>query len=67
MQPIYMQTGEPGKYTVVVYDMNGSMINQLWVENMIEPLPALQLKAGMYIIKIISEDKKIFHQKLVIY
>ena len=67
MQPIYMQTGEPGKYTVVVYDMNGSMINQLWVENMIEPLPALQLKAGMYIIKIISEDKKIFHQKLVVY
>ncbi|HJW17472.1 MAG TPA: S8 family serine peptidase [Flavisolibacter sp.] len=67
MQPINMVTGEPGKYTVRVYDMNGRMIKEVWVENMIEPLPALQLKAGMYIIRIISEDNKIYHQKLIVY
>jgi hypothetical protein len=67
MQPIKMVTGEPGKYTVMVYDMNGRMIKEVWVENMIEPLPALQLKAGMYIIRIISEDNKVYHQKLIVY
>jgi hypothetical protein len=67
MQPINMVTGEPGKYTVMVYDMNGRMIKEVWVENMIEPLPALQLKAGMYVIRIISEDNKIYHQKLIVY
>jgi len=67
MQPIKMVTGEPGKYTVTVYDMNGRMINKVWVENMIEPLPAFQLKAGMYIIRIVSEDNKIYHQKLIVY
>jgi hypothetical protein len=67
MQPIKMVTGEPGKYTIMVYDMNGRMIKEVWVENTIEPLPALQLKAGMYVIRIISEDNKIYHQKLIIY
>lgn len=67
MQPIKMVTGEPGKYTVMVYDMNGRMIKEVWVENMIEPLPALQLKAGMYVIRIISEDNNIYHQKLIVY
>jgi hypothetical protein len=43
------------------------MIKEVWVENMIEPLPALQLKAGMYVIRIISEDNKIYHQKLIVY
>jgi hypothetical protein len=67
MQPIKMVTGEPGKYTIMVYDMNGRMIKEVWVENTIEPLPALQLKAGMYVIRIISEDNKIYHQKLIVY
>jgi hypothetical protein len=67
MQHIKMVTGEPGKYTIMVYDMNGRMIKEVWVENTIEPLPALQLKAGMYVIRIISEDNKIYHQKLIIY
>jgi hypothetical protein len=67
MQHIKMVTGEPGKYTIMVYDMNGRMIKEVWVENTIEPLPALQLKAGMYVIRIISEDNKIYHQKLIVY
>jgi len=66
-EAIKIITQEPGNYTLAIFDVNGRLVKTFFVEDILQPLPLVQLSTGMYFIKIISNDGKVFHQKLIVY
>ena len=66
-EPIHIVTQEPGNYTVQVFDANGRRIRTVFVEDIIQQMPLGHFSAGMYFIRIVSNDGKTYHQKLVVY
>lgn len=66
-ESIKIVTQEPGKYTIRIFDGNGRMVRSVYVADILQPMPLLHLSGGMYFIKIISEDGKVYHQKLIVY
>ena len=65
-ETIQIVTGDPGKYTLHVLDVNGRMVRTLFIQDILQPLPSLQLGTGMYFIKIISDEGKTYQQKLIV-
>ncbi|MGN6165836.1 MAG: S8 family peptidase, partial [Flavisolibacter sp.] len=59
-------TQEPGKYSVQVFDANGRFVKSFLVQDILQQM-TLQLSTGMYFVKIISDDGKLYHQKLIVY
>ena len=66
-EPIKIITQEPGKYSIYLYDVNGRLIKTILVQDILQPIPLVQLSAGMYFIKIVSDDNNVYHQKLIVY
>ena len=65
-ETIQIVTGDPGKYTLHVLDVNGRMVRTLFIQDILQPLPSLQLGTGLYLIKIISDEGKTYQQKLIV-
>ncbi|MGN6399355.1 MAG: S8/S53 family peptidase [Flavisolibacter sp.] len=65
-EAIKFVTQEPGKYSVQAFDANGRLVKTFLVQDILQQM-TLQLSTGMYFIKIISEDGKTYHQKLIVY
>src|SRR5215204_616372 len=66
-EPINILTQEPGKYSIQVFDVNGRFIRNVLVNDIRQKLPALQFSTGMYFVKILSDDGKLYNQKLIVY
>lgn len=66
-EPIKIITREVGKYSIYLYDVNGRLIKTIPVQDILQPIPLMQLSAGMYFIKIVSDDNHVYHQKLIVY
>ena len=65
-EAIKLVTQEPGKYSIQIVDINGRLIKNFLVQDILQQM-TLQLSTGMYFIKIISDDSKVYHQKLIVY
>lgn len=57
---------DPGIYSIRIYDVNGSLVHQQLLDNILQQLLALRLAKGFYIVKV-TGDGKTFTQKLVVY
>jgi hypothetical protein len=66
-EPIKIVTQEPGNYSIQIFDANGRLIKSIFVDDILQQTPLMHLSAGMYFIKIISNDGKVYHQKLIVY
>ena len=66
-EPIKIITQEVGKYSIYLYDVNGRLIKTIFVQDILQPIPLMQLSAGMYFIKIVSDDNNVYHQKLIVF
>ncbi|MGZ3957275.1 MAG: S8 family serine peptidase [Flavisolibacter sp.] len=65
-EAIKLVAREPGQYSIQVFDAGGRRVKEAAVPDIFQQL-TLSLPAGLYFIRILSSDGKIFFQKLVVY
>lgn len=65
-EPIRMIAREPGVYSITVYDAIGRTVVKQALEDIYQEVPPLRLSKGLYFIKVVSQDGKVFVQKLVV-
>jgi hypothetical protein len=58
---------DPGIYSIKIYDINGRIVLQQFLNNIIQQMWAMRLPAGLYVVKVTGDDGNTFTQKLVVY
>jgi hypothetical protein len=66
-QPITIVAKDPGVYAINIYDAGGRLLHQQTLNNIFQQLNAVYLPAGVYVVKVVDENKNAFTQKLIVY
>jgi hypothetical protein len=66
-QPITIVAKDPGVYSISIYDAGGRLLHQQTLNNIFQQLNAVYLPAGVYVVKVVDENKNAFTQKLIVY
>ncbi|HEX6334182.1 MAG TPA: S8 family peptidase [Flavisolibacter sp.] len=66
-QPVHIITMEPDIYELIVTDAAGRMVHRQALTDISQRFPSLVLPAGLYFIRVISQDGNTFTRKLVVY
>jgi hypothetical protein len=66
-QSVNIIAQDPGIYSIKIYDLNGQLVFQEPLNNIIQQLWAMRLPTGLYVVKFTGDDGKTFTQKLVVY
>jgi len=66
-EPVNILAQDPGLYSIKIFDINGRLIHQQQVNNIFQKLWTGRLPAGLYFVKVIEANEKLFTQKLIVY
>jgi hypothetical protein len=66
-EPVHIVVKDPGVYSIAVYDVNGKQLYQQTLNDILQEIPAVNLSAGLYFIKVRGDNGNSFTKKLVIY